>query len=90
MMNQAHVLPPPVAEEKEESTSGVSTFDSSHRPPDVQRYERLDNRDLYSQLREVEEENRRLLQKLIESQREYNEIIKSQLEEKKLQIEREK
>lgn len=48
-------------EHEEESTSGVSTFDSSTKPPELQRekFDRLDNQDLQSQLQELEQENRR-------------------------------
>lgn len=46
-------------QQEEESTSGVSTFDSSHRPQDTSHYDRVDNRELYGQLRDLEEENRK-------------------------------
>lgn len=53
-------LPAVVPEQQEEeSTSGVSTFDSSHRPQETSRYDRIDNRELYGQLRELEDENRK-------------------------------
>ncbi len=49
-------------EREEESTSGVSTFNSQHsHPEEVHRFiERLESRDaVYSQLKQLEDENRK-------------------------------
>ncbi len=49
-------------EREEESTSGVSTFNSQHsHPEEVHRFiERLESRDsVYTQLKQLEDENRR-------------------------------
>jgi len=47
-------------QQEEESTSGVSTFDSSNRPPDLSRLDRSDSqRDLLIQIRDLEDENKR-------------------------------
>ena len=44
------------ADQEEESTSGVSTYDSTRREHECGHY---DNRELYGQLQNIEEENRR-------------------------------
>ena len=52
----------PAIQQEEESnpTSGVSTFDSSNRPPELSRLDRTDShRDLVGQIRDLEEENKR-------------------------------
>nr|UCK81532.1 mitogen-activated protein kinase kinase kinase 8-like protein [Arenicola marina] len=73
---------------EEESTSGVSTFDSTSKPPELlkDRLDRTDSRDLHSLLRELEEENKRLLERLIESQKSYQSLLKTTLDGKDQQI----
>ncbi|KAK2149722.1 hypothetical protein LSH36_440g02047 [Paralvinella palmiformis] len=74
-------------QQEEESTSGVSTFDSSNRPPDLSRLDRSDSqRDLLIQIRDLEDENKRLLEKLIESQQMYQELLKATIERNYLQV----
>ncbi|KAI0229034.1 hypothetical protein LSAT2_020535 [Lamellibrachia satsuma] len=71
----------PNAEQEEESTSGVSTYDSTRREHECAHY---DNRELYGQLQNIEEENRRLLERLISSQQTYQKMLQRALEEKQL------
>ena len=54
----------PNAEQEEESTSGVSTYDSTRREHECAHY---DNRELYGQLQNIEEENRRWGCSVVES-----------------------
>jgi mitogen-activated protein kinase kinase kinase 5 len=74
---------------EEESTSGGSTTDSAHRISAAVplRLDGAANRYLYTQLRELEDENKKLLQKLIDAQQLYQETLKSAIDEKQQQTE---
>jgi mitogen-activated protein kinase kinase kinase 5 len=81
-------LPPVHITEDEDSVSGPSTADSVPRPsvPVMAPVQRLDsstaNRTLYAQLKDLEDENRRLLLKLIDSQKVYQDVLRNAVQQR--------
>ncbi|CAH1799038.1 unnamed protein product [Owenia fusiformis] len=75
------------AAEEHGTSSGVSTFDSGKSQHLQEQFNNLEARDLRTQLQTINEENTRLLRELIEVQYSYRDMMKSAIQEKRLNIE---
>ncbi|XP_074640238.1 mitogen-activated protein kinase kinase kinase 15-like isoform X2 [Tubulanus polymorphus] len=71
-------------QEEEGSTSGVSTVNSMRSQHTQGQYDREVIHHLQTEIRDLEKENKRLLEHLLESQIAYKELLKSNIEEKTL------
>ncbi|XP_064629593.1 mitogen-activated protein kinase kinase kinase 15-like isoform X2 [Lineus longissimus] len=80
----AAAAPPPYHQEEKSSTSGVSTIDSAKSQHIVTGYDNNVVNHLQDQIRALQDENKRLLEQLVQSQQAYQELLKSNLEEKQL------